>query len=106
LGRRTKIVYFCCLAVAVGFLIYALIHSGGSGKQVQLQRELEKTVEENQHLKEENRRLSQEVEALNRRQDYLEKLARDELGLVKKDELILQLDNRPHSDTEASGVEK
>ena len=98
--------YFCCLAVAAGFLIYAVIHSGGSGKQVQLQRELDKTLEENQHLKEENQRLSQEVEALNRRQDYLEKLARDELGLVRKDELILQLDNLPHSDADGSGAAK
>jgi cell division protein FtsB len=92
--------------VAVGFLIYAVIHSGGSGKQVQLQRELEKTLEENQHLKEENHRLSQEVEALNRRQDYLEKLARDELGLVRKDELILQLDDLPHRDANGSSVAK
>jgi Septum formation initiator len=86
----------------VGFLIYAVIHSGGSGKQVQLQRELDKTREENQHLKEENRRLFQEVEALNRRQDYLEKLARDELGLVRKDELILQLDNLSHGSADGS----
>lgn len=103
MGRRTKIVFFCCLAIAVGFLIYAVIHSGGSGKQVQLQRELDKTLEENQRLKEENRRLSQEVEALNRREDYLEKLARDELGLVRKDELILQLDNLPHGHAGALG---
>ena len=102
MGKRTKIIYFCCLALAVGFLIYAVIHSGGSGKQVQLQRELDKTREENQHLKEENRRLFQEVEALNRRQDYLEKLARDELGLVRKDELILQLDNLSHGSADGS----
>lgn len=86
--------------------MYALIHSGGSGKQVQLQRELEKTLEENQHLKEENRRLSKEVDALNRRQDYLEKLARDELGLVRKDELILDLKNLPFDGTESSDGSK
>jgi cell division protein FtsB len=106
LSSLTKIAYFCGLAVAAGFLVYALIHSGGSGKQVQLQRELEKTLEENQHLKEENRRLSKEVDALNRRQDYLEKLARDELGLVRKDELILDLKNLPFDGTESSDGSK
>jgi cell division protein FtsB len=88
---RAKILLLIALAMAAGFWVFANLGPSGGGKQVYLQSELDKLLEENQKLKEQNRRLTLEVEGLKLRREYQEKVARDELGLVKKDDLIFYL---------------
>jgi cell division protein FtsL len=55
-------------------------------------RKLERTVEEakakTEEVKMENERLKQEIQRLQSDQQYIEKLARQELGLARKDEMI------------------
>jgi cell division protein FtsB len=55
-------------------------------------RKLERTVEEakakTEEVKKENERLKQEIQRLQSDQQYIEKLARQELGLARKDEMI------------------
>jgi cell division protein FtsB len=88
---RWKIAFILAMALAIGFIGYTLIGPGSGGNQAQMQTELDRIVEENQTLREENRRLTLEVDALKRRRDYLEKVSRDELGLVKKGEVVIHL---------------
>jgi cell division protein FtsB len=92
---RWKIAFILALALAIGFIGYTLIGPGSGGNQAQVQVELSRILKENQKLRGENRRLSLEVDALKRRRDYLEKVSRDELGLVKKGELVIHLNERP-----------
>ena len=94
MGTREKIIFTLALALALGLFGYSLLGPQG-GKQAQLQAELTRLIEENQRLVEENRRLGLEVGALKTRRDYLEKVARDELGLVKPDEFIFHLPGEP-----------
>ena len=91
MGLRAKILFIVALALAVGFFGFGLWGLGG-GKRQQLRRELDDLLERNQQLAHENRRLGQEVQALKHRSDYLEKIAREELGLVRAEELILQFE--------------
>jgi cell division protein FtsB len=88
---RWKIAFILAMALAIGFIGYTLIGPGSGGNQAQMQTELDRIVKENQDLREENRRLTLEVDALKRRPDYLEKVSRDELGLVKKGEVVIHL---------------
>ena len=88
---RWKIAFILAMAVAIGFIGYTLIGPGSGGNQAQMQIELDRILKENQNLREENRRLTMEVDALKRRRDYLEKVSRDELGLVKKGEVVIHL---------------
>jgi cell division protein FtsB len=103
LGARAKIVFVLCLALALGLLAFSLLGPGG-GARAELRGELERLVAENARLREQNRQLALEVDALKNRPDYLEKVARDELGLVKPDELIFQLQSVP--DAGADGGEE
>jgi cell division protein FtsB len=88
---RWKIAFILAMALAIGFIGYTLIGPGSGGNQAQMQTELDRIIKENQNLREENRRLTMEVDALKRRRDYLEKVSRDELGLVKKGEVVIHL---------------
>ena len=88
---RWKIAFILAMALAIGFIGYTLIGPGSGGNQAQMQIELDRILKENQELHEENRRLTMEVDALKRRRDYLEKVSRDELGLVKKGEVVIHL---------------
>jgi cell division protein FtsB len=88
---RWKIAFILAMAVAIGFIAYTLIGPGSGGNLVQMQTELDRIIKEYQILRDENRRLTMEVDALKRRRDYLEKVSRDELGLVKKGEVVIHL---------------
>ena len=88
---RWKIAFILAMALAIGFIGYTLIGPGSGGNQAQMQTELDRILKENKNLLEENRRLTMEVDALKRRRDYLEKVSRDELGLVKKGEVVIHL---------------
>jgi cell division protein FtsB len=88
---RWKIAFILAMALAIGFIAYTLIGPGNGGNQAQMKLELDRIVQENQNLCEKNRRLTLEVDALKRRRDYREKVSRDELGLVKKGEVVIHL---------------
>ncbi len=88
---RWKIVFILATALAMGCIGYTLIGPGGGGNQARMQTELDQLLKETQRLRKENRRLTLQVNALKHRWDYLEKISRDKLGLVKKDEVVIHL---------------
>ncbi len=90
MGLKEKILFALALALAVALVGYTLLGPGG-GKRAQLADELERLQADNRRLAEEIHRLKIEVEALKNRPDYQEKVAREELGLVRPDEVIVRL---------------
>ena len=99
MDTRWKVMFILASALALGMIAYTLLGPGGGGKRAQLQAELTRIEDENRRLAGENRRLSLEVQALKSRRDYLEKVARDELGLVKKDEMVFHLPTKHKADS-------
>lgn len=47
--------------------------------------------EQNNNIGKENKRLLAEIKNLKENPDYIERLAREELGLAKKDEIVFQI---------------
>ena len=103
---RWKIAFILALALALGFIGYTLIGPGGGGNQARMQTELEEILKENQELREENRSLTLQVDALKRRRDYLEMVSRDELGLVKKGEVVIHLKKTRNDGSEKDPVKR
>lgn len=54
--------------------------------------EIERLEEDNERLRRENETLRLQTKALTNDDYYLEKVARDQLGLVKPDEVVFQLE--------------
>ena len=61
--------------------------------------ELKEATARNEELRDENRGLYREVTRLNSDQEYLEQVARKELGMIRKDEIIVKF----HSDGNPEG---
>ena len=90
MGLKEKILFALTVALAVALVGYTLLGPGG-GKRAQLKADLERLQEGNRQLAEEIKRLKLEVDALKNRTDYQEKVVREELGLVRPDEVIVRL---------------
>ena len=58
-----------------------------------LQKELERFKEASSKLAEENRKLEEEVKRLREDKQYIEEIARRELGMVKEGEVIYRFDS-------------
>jgi cell division protein FtsB len=72
--------------LTVPFLIFG---DGGLGRVDRLEGELAQIREENGKLEAKCRELRRRLEAYRTRPGYLEDVARDELGLVRPDEMVL-----------------
>ncbi len=94
-----RIFFITSLAIAVGLVGYSLLGPGGGSQQAHLQAELEKLQEENRELSIKIERQRLEVEGLKTRRDYLEKIVRNELGLIRKDEVVFKFDEKKQADS-------
>jgi cell division protein FtsB len=74
---------------SIAIVILALIGQHGFSKHDKLRAELESVRALNESLRSENARLRKEAKALGSSPDYIEAVIRDELGFVKKDEIVL-----------------
>ena len=62
-----------------------------AGKEFELSEHLDKLKEENQKLKKENGALLAEVNDLKSGTEAIEERARDDLGMIKKDEIFFEV---------------
>ncbi len=86
-----RVGYWVALSLILGFTCYSMVDLGGQSKRARMRGELSRILKENQLLDRQNQQLSLEIDALKNRWDYLEKVAREDLGLVRQGELILQI---------------
>jgi len=60
---------------------------------LRLQKELVRIKETNKNIEEENRKLREQVKRLQNEKQYIEEIARKELGMVKEGEILYQFDS-------------
>jgi cell division protein FtsB len=89
---KIKYIVFALLVAAVGAgLAWSLFFSKtGLVKYDRLRAEHAKLVEQTRALEQENRDLANEAKALQDSDEYIEKVARDRMGMVKGDEVIFK----------------
>ena len=81
-----SIVIVVCIVVTI--VIYSCFSERGLIKFISLKSELRKMEEFNNTLQLENEELKEYINLLNEDPRYIEKLAREELGLLEKEELV------------------
>jgi len=67
---------------------YTIFGERGILRMRKLGRNLESIRASTQNLKEENEGLKSEIRLLQEDEDYIEKIAREELGLAREDEIV------------------
>jgi cell division protein FtsB len=86
--------YFIYLAVFISaMLVFSVFGSKGLMEIYNLKGEQEKIKMSNARLREENGKLAQQIERMKKnKKEEVEKIAREELGLVKKGEIIYKFE--------------
>jgi len=83
--------FLCTLLTVSGVLIFG---QRGISHLATLQEQFATLESKNLRIEEENERLKKEIELLKENLAYIEDIARKQFGLVKKDELVYQLQPR------------
>jgi len=85
--------YLLLLAIFIaGMFLLTIFGERGLMHIYQLKVEQTRIQAANARLREENRKLSEQVNRMRNNQKEVEKIAREELGLVKKGEIIYQFE--------------
>lgn len=87
--RRILIPILLIVSVMIFFTVFG---DKGLLQVYRLKRELKEIEQVNRELQQENERLRAEINNLRTNKKYIEELARRELGLVKKGEIVYQFD--------------
>lgn len=85
---RLRWLAIACGALVLSLVLSALFVDGGVARHERLNEELARLKTLNEGLEQDNLRLRKEVEALRHDPRYVERVAREELGLVGPDEVI------------------
>ncbi len=90
-GYNKKVLVTILLLVSV-MIFFTFFGDKGLLQVYRLRRELREIERVNMELRQENERLRGEIGNLRTNKKYIEELARRELGLVKKGEIVYQFD--------------
>ena len=88
-NKRVLVTIFLLVSVMIFFTFFG---DKGLLQVYRLRRELREIERVNMELRQENERLRGEIGNLRTNKKYIEELARRELGLVKKGEIVYQFD--------------
>ncbi len=83
---------FSLLVLAIVAVPLLILDDAGLPRYRALQREVEEIDVQNAEIREEVYRLQRQVDALKTNPDAIERIARDELGMVRAGEIIFQFD--------------
>ncbi len=88
--KRLKILLLVSLSFFIFIVIAAIIRDDGIIKVYHLNKKVELLKNNISKLKKENEKLNTEVYALKNDSSYIEKIAREDLGLVKPGEVVFE----------------
>jgi len=83
------------LAISLAYVPYRLLDPVGTGHLRDLRAKLDTTQLEQQRLELENDQLRREIQGLRGDPSVIEDIARDDLGLVRDDEIVIRIDRAP-----------
>ena len=97
-NKQKNLIYFFLLTL-FSMLLFILFSDKGLSDLFKLKSERDRLMNQNVQLKKENDTLYRTIERLRNDPEYIESVARKELGMIKKDEVILKpKDNKDGSE--------
>jgi cell division protein FtsB len=85
--------YLVCLLIFVASMVlFTLFGSRGLIQVYQLKVEKERILKSNARLQEENQKISEQIRKLKTSKEEIEKVAREEFGFVRKNEIVYQFE--------------
>lgn len=91
MNTREKIILSFALLVLFGLLFFVMFGENGLADLNLLRQEQRRLLDKNQQLEQENLSLYREIDRLKTDLSYIENVARQELGMVKAEEIIFKL---------------
>ena len=91
--RNQNILLVFSILLLIALFIYIVFSPQGYSDLMLLKQEQEKLVQKNERIARENLALRIEIDRLKHDLGYIESIARQEYGMIKKDEIILKPKN-------------
>ena len=89
MDSKQKILISFCIVILFAMLLFSLFSDRGLSDYFELKSDRDRLALENIRLKEKNDELYRTIERLRNDPEYIESVARKELGMIKKDEVII-----------------
>lgn len=86
-----RLLLACTLAVGFGYLPYKAYGPQGVGKALRLMNDLDRLQRRNTELRRNNHVLRKRITKLKQDRAIIEQVARDELGMVRPEDIVFQL---------------
>jgi len=90
MSLKKKILLFLAILMLFNLILVVIFGDNGLVDLILLRKEKEKSAEKNREVIRENLSLYREIERLKHDPEFIESVARKELGVVGKDEVILK----------------
>jgi len=90
---REKILLSLAILALFSVLFFVIFGENGLADLNLLRQQRDSLIEKNRLLEQENLSLYREIERLKHDLKYIENVARQELGMIKKDEIIFKINN-------------
>ena len=92
MGVRQKIFLSLAVLVLISLCVFIVYGDNGLMEYKYLKKQRDKLAERNEAILKDNLELYRKVERLKKDLSYIESVARKELGVIGKDEIIIKLD--------------
>ena len=93
MGLRQKILLSLAVLFLIVLCVFIILGDNGLMEYKYLKQQRDKLAERNEAIIQDNLELYRKVERLHKDLAYIESVARNELGVIGKDEIIIKLDN-------------
>ena len=90
MSKKQRIFLSIAAFMLLGLFFFIIISEQGLVDLISIEKERDKLVEKNNQLTMENQALSIQIERLKGDPAYIENIARQELGMIAEDEIILK----------------
>jgi len=93
LNMSKKIIFFLASAIFILLFVVIVFSKNGYMAFQRMKNEEQALIDQNQKIEAENLKLYREIERLKHDPEYIENVARQELGMTGKDEVIIKFKN-------------
>ena len=93
--KKQGILFSIAIFLLLALFFFIIVSEHGLADLIFLKKERDRLVEDNERLRQDNLSISVEIDRLQHDPEYIENIARRELGMVGEGEIILKPQNPP-----------